>query len=174
MNRILLILLLFSACLIGCSKSSDVVAQVAAQRAIDDKIITNYLKANNITASVVDSAGVSTGIYYTIDTLGTGNNLYTSSTQVTVGYPGTVLTSAGTLGKQFANTDTFHPSFVLGAVIRGWQLGLELSIPSVQKGGTITLYLPSKYAYGPFPQTDLGLPANAILIFNIKVYNITN
>ncbi|MDF2434213.1 MAG: FKBP-type peptidyl-prolyl cis-trans isomerase FkpA [Mucilaginibacter sp.] len=166
MNRILLILLLFSAGLAGCSKTNNVKAQIATQATIDDKIITNYLKAKNITASVVDSAGVSTGIYYTIDTLGTGSNLYTSSTQVTVGYKGTLLTT----GVVFSQTGKYHPSFVLGTVIRGWQLG----IPKVQQGGTITLYLPSKYAYGPFPQPSLNLPANAILIFNIKVYNITN
>ncbi|MDB5007812.1 MAG: hypothetical protein JWP45_2205 [Mucilaginibacter sp.] len=166
MNRILLILLLFSACIVGCSKTTNVVAQVSAQASVDNKIITSYLTTHNITASVVDSAGISTGIYYTIDTLGTGNDLYTNSTQVTVGYKGTLLTN----GVVFSQTEAFHPSFVLGTVIRGWQLG----IPKVQKGGTITLYLPSKYAYGPFPQPTLKLPANAILIFNITVYNITN
>jgi FKBP-type peptidyl-prolyl cis-trans isomerase FkpA len=92
--------------------------------------------------------------------------LYTNSTKVTVGYTGTVLTT----GFEFINVNTFHPSFVLGSVIRGWQLG----IPKVKKGGTITLYIPSHYAYGPFPQPNLNLPANAVLIFNIKVYNITN
>jgi FKBP-type peptidyl-prolyl cis-trans isomerase FkpA len=166
MNRILLILLLFSACIAGCAKTTNVVAQVATQASVDNKIITSYLATHNITAGVVDSAGVSTGIYYTIDVPGTGNDLYTNSTQVTVGYKGTLLTT----GAMFSQTDTFHPSFVLGTVIRGWQLG----IPKVQKGGTITLYLPSKYAYGPFPQPTLNLPANAILIFNITVYNITN
>jgi FKBP-type peptidyl-prolyl cis-trans isomerase FkpA len=170
MNRILLILLLFSACLAGCSKTNDVKAQVNAQQIIDVKLINAYLTANNIQASGVDSAGVSTGIYYTIDVPGTGNDLFTSSTQVTVGYTGTLLKTGGILGPVFAKTDTFHPSFVLGAVIRGWQLG----IPQVKKGGTITLYLPSKYAYGPFPQPALGLPANAILIFNITLFNITN
>jgi FKBP-type peptidyl-prolyl cis-trans isomerase FkpA len=170
MNRILLVLLLFSACLSGCSKSNDVPAQVRAQAAIDDKIITTYFKTNNLTASVVDSSGVSTGVYYIIDTLGTGSSLYTSSTQVTVGYNGRVLTPEGTVGSIFAQTNNFHPSFVLGQVIRGWQLG----IPKVAQGGTITLYIPSKYAYGPFAQSQLGLPANAILIFNITVYSITN
>lgn len=141
-------------------------AQIKAQQAVDDKIITAYLKTNKVTAQVVDSANVSTGIYYVIDTLGTGLDLYTSSTQITVGYKATLLTT----GKEFVSTDEFHPSYILGQTIRGWQFG----IPKVKKGGTITLYIPSHYAYGPFAQPTLGLPANAILIFNIKVYNITN
>jgi FKBP-type peptidyl-prolyl cis-trans isomerase FkpA len=170
MNRILLILILFSACLMGCSKSNDVVAQVNAQEAIDAKLITAYLKNNNINAKVIDSSGVSTGIYYTIDTAATGNALFTSSTSVTVSYTGQLLTN-GTLGSAFATSGTtFHPSFILGSVIRGWQLG----IPYSNIGGTITLYLPSNYAYGPYPQPELGLPANAILVFVITIYNVTN
>ena len=166
MNRILLFFLLLCACFAGCKKTNDVAAQIKAQQAVDDKIITAYLKSNNVTAQVVDSANVSTGIYYVIDTLGTGLDLYTSSTQITVGYKATLLTT----GKEFVSTDEFHPSYILGQTIRGWQFG----IPKVKKGGTITLYIPSHYAYGPFAQPTLGLPANAILIFNIKVYNITN
>jgi FKBP-type peptidyl-prolyl cis-trans isomerase FkpA len=54
--------------------------------------------------------------------------------------------------------------------MRGWQLG----IPEIKNGGTVTLYLPSRYAYGPYPQPDLGLPANAVLVFQITLYNVTN
>ncbi len=165
-NRILLLLLLLGAFISGCAKTSNADDQIRAQEATDNKIINAYLAKNNIVASVVDSSGVSTGIYYKIDTAGTGSDLYTSSTKVTLGYTGSLLTT----GSVFAQTDSFHPSFVLGEVIRGWQLG----IPKVQKGGTITLYLPSHYAYGPYPQSLLHLPANAILIFTIKVYDITN
>jgi FKBP-type peptidyl-prolyl cis-trans isomerase FkpA len=167
MNRILLVLLLFAAYLSGCSKSNDVAAQVKAQGVIDDNLISTYLKSNNLPVNRVDT----TGVCYVIDTLGTGNALYTSSTTVTVGYTGTLLNKDGSLGIMFANSGTtFHPSFVLGDVIKGWQLG----IPNVKQGGTITLYIPSRYAYGPYPQAQVGLPANAVLIFNITIYNITN
>jgi FKBP-type peptidyl-prolyl cis-trans isomerase FkpA len=54
----------------------------------------------------------------------------------------------------------------------GWQYGIAKS--GVKKEGTVTLYVPSHYAYGPFAQPSYGLPANAILIFRIKLYNITN
>ncbi|MGZ3873514.1 MAG: FKBP-type peptidyl-prolyl cis-trans isomerase [Mucilaginibacter sp.] len=166
MNRILLFVVLLSAGVAGCAKTNDVPAQIRAQLAVDDKIITDYLSKNNIAANSVDSAGVATGIRYKIDTAGTGNDLYTSSTSVTVSYTGTLLTT----GTQFVSSGDIHPSYILGETIRGWQLGL----PHCKKGGTITLYLPSHYAYGPFAQPSVGLPANAVLIFRITVYNITN
>jgi FKBP-type peptidyl-prolyl cis-trans isomerase FkpA len=178
MNRVLLIVLLFCGCLCSCSKSNDVAAQVQSQAAIDDKIITDYLKANGLPVNNVDTISTTTGVAapsgvcYIVDTLGTGSNLLTSSTQITVGYTGRILTTGGVLGAVFAQTNNFHPSFVLGQVIRGWQLGLSKS--KIQKGGVVRLYIPSRYAYGPYPQQTIGLPANAVLFFSIKLYNITN
>lgn len=172
MNRLLLIVLLFAAGLSSCTKTVDVQAQINTQLAKDDQLITTYLKNNNITASVIDSAGVSTGIYYKIDTAGAGTGLFTSSTQVTVGWIAWQLKQDATLSPVIQKTDTFHPSFVLGETIRGWLWGFEKSGISV--GGIMTLYVPSHYAYGPFPQPTLGLPANAVLVFHITLYNITN
>jgi FKBP-type peptidyl-prolyl cis-trans isomerase FkpA len=166
MNRILLFFLLLCTCFVACKKTNNVPAQIKAQLAVDDKIIVNYLQSNNLTALPIDSAGVSTGIRYIIDTLGSGNDQYTSATKITLGYQSTLLTT----GKPVVSTDSFHPSYILGQTIRGWQFG----IPKVKKGGTIRLFLPSHYAYGPFAQPTLGLPPNAILIFRITVYNITN
>lgn len=162
MNRILLILLLFSAGMSACKKSNDIVAQTKAQAVIDNKIIDNYLSAKGLTALRVDT----TDVRYIIDTLGTGTTLFTNSTQITVGYTGRLLTT----GAVFTHTDNFHPTYVLGQVIRGWQLG----IPKIKNGGTITLFVPSRYAYGPYPQKQVNLPANAVLIFDIKLYNVTN
>jgi len=172
MNRLLLIVLLFSAGLSACTKTVDVKAQISAQLIKDDQLITTYLKNNNITASVIDSAGVSTGIYYKIDTAGTGTGLFTSSTQVTVGWIAWQLKQDATLGAVIQQTNDFHPSFILGETIRGWQWGFEKT--GMGTGGIITLYVPSHYAYGPFPQTTLGLPANAVLVFHITLYNISN
>ena len=166
MQKVLLMLLLFSACLSSCTKNTGVTspAAVKAQAIIDDNIVAQYLKANGLTdtAHRIDT----TGVYYMVNTAGSANSLYNSSTSVTVGFTGTLLTT----GYVFEQTDTIHPSYVLGQVIRGWQLG----IPKVGQGGTVTLYLPSRYAYGPFAQPNTGLPANAVLIFNITVYAVTN
>ena len=169
MNRILLVLLLFSAGLISaCTKSNDVAAQIKAQGVIDDKLVTSYLSSKGLPVNHIDT----TGVCYIIDTLGTGTALFTNSTQVTVSYTGQLLKTDGTLGVVFANTDTVqvHPSYPLGGVIKGWQLG----IPEIKTGGAVTLFVPSRYAYGPYPQATLGLPANAVLIFHIKLYNIIN
>src|SRR4051812_46459154 len=168
MNRIPLFLLLLCACFAGCKNTNDVPAQIRAQQAVDAKIITAYLKDNIITAKQVDSAGVGLGIYYVIDTLGSGNDVLTNSTKITVGYTGKNLQT----GTTFITTDQFHPSYVIGTMIMGWQYGILKS--GIKKEGTLTLYIPSHYAYGPFAQPTYGLPANAILIFTIKIYNITN
>jgi FKBP-type peptidyl-prolyl cis-trans isomerase FkpA len=176
MNRVLLSLIIFSACLSACSKSNNTADQIRAQDVIDYKLITNYLNTNGLPINNIDTTSSTTGIMspsgicYIIDTLGTGSDLFTNSTQVTVGYTGRVLETNETLGPVFSQTNNFHPSYILGQVIRGWQLGL----PKCKKGGAITLYIPSHYAYGPYAQPQIGLPANAVLVFNITLYNINN
>jgi FKBP-type peptidyl-prolyl cis-trans isomerase FkpA len=164
MKRGLLLLMIFSACLSACTKSTGLTspAAVEAQAVIDDNIITQYLKTNGLTAQTVDT----TGVRYIIDVPGLATSLYNSSTAVTVADTGKLLTT----GVVFSETNNFHPTYILGQVIRGWQLG----IPKVGQGGTITLFVPSRYAYGPYAQPDIGLPANAVLIFNITVLNVTN
>ncbi len=166
MNRILLLGLAVLMVVAGCGKDNTLTQQALAQAAIDSVIIHNYITANNLTGVAKEIK--TTGEFYIIDTLGTGNALYTSSTLVTVSFTGTQLGST----TQFVNTNNtnFHPSFTLGSVIQGWQYG----IPYIKPGGTIRLIVPSGYAYGPYPQSDYGLPANAILDFTIKLYNISN
>jgi FKBP-type peptidyl-prolyl cis-trans isomerase FkpA len=163
--------------LAGCSKDQlNTQADINAQKVKDDAVITKYLAANNVKAAEVDSSGVPTGIYYVADTLGTDSTLYTSSTLITVGYTCQQLTVNATLGPIVQTTDQFHPSYTLGSVLSGWLLAFE-DIPvgmAPGAGGEITLYLPSAYAYGPYAQATLGLPANAILVFHINVYNVTN
>ena len=161
MQRIVL-LLLFSIILLACNKNNDVVAQVKAQAIVDDNIIDQYLSKHNLSATKIDT----TGVRYIINTPGNINSLYTSSTSITVGYSGVLLST----GQTFVQTGDIHPSFILGQVIRGWQLG----IPKVTQGGTITLFVPSRQAYGPYAQSDYNLPANAVLIFTITVYKVTN
>jgi len=173
--------LLFCSFLAGCTKSSDPgLAAAKAQALIDDKIISNYLAQNpGLKALPVDSSGVNTGIYYIIKQQGTGNDLFTNSTQVTVADTGRLLYDGKTYTDQlFTETNDFHPSYILSQVIRGWQLG----IPQCKKGGIIRLLIPSRYAYGPNVQPNLGvafgltggLPANAVLDFDIQLYDITN
>jgi len=151
----------------GCGKTQSGLAQYRAQAAIDDKIVANYIAQNNLTG-VATRVSDTCGVYYMVIDSGQGTNLFTLSTQVTVSYVGKLLST----GRVFGRTDssTFTPSYILGQTILGWQLG----IPKIEKGGEVRLLVPSRYAYGPYPQSQLGLPANAILDFDIKLYNITN
>ncbi|OCX50951.1 hypothetical protein BEL04_19725 [Mucilaginibacter sp. PPCGB 2223] len=164
MSRLLLIGLFLCCCAAACQKVTTDAELAQIQLGKDTVIIKNYLVANNLLSSAARDK--TTGEYYIIDTLGTGGALFTSSTLITVGYTGKVLGSS----TYFAQTNSFHPSFALGGVIQGWQIG----IPHIKKGGVIRLFVPSGYAYGPYAQPQLGLQANAILDFTIKLYDITN
>ncbi|MBB6112220.1 FKBP-type peptidyl-prolyl cis-trans isomerase [Mucilaginibacter lappiensis] len=169
MNRTLLALFVIIIGFGACKKTTDPLIQYNAQKAIDDKLIQDYLKANNLTAQRTDSKSTDTsGVYYIIKPgeEGIGNDLFTSSTQVTVGYTGRILTSQVVI----AHTDNFHPSYRLSDVMRGWQLG----IPLMKKNGKIRLFIPSRYAYGPYAQDSLHLPANSVLDFDIQLYNVIN
>jgi len=173
MNRLLVILV----CLLGlsaCKKEQASVsspAAIAAQAAIDKQKIQAYLNANNL-ASVAVKVGYpktdTIDVWYIIIDSGTVVTPITNSTQITVGY------TAQQLGKPniFSSTNNFHPTYTLGSVIKGWQLGIQKS--GIKKGGKLRLLMASRYAYGPYPQTEYGLPANALLDFNIEFFDITN
>jgi len=158
--------------LAACTKTSDTgLAAEKAQAVIDDKIISTYLAQNpGLKAIRIDT----TGVYYIIKQQGSGNDLFTNSTQVTVADTGRLLTT----GQIFTETNMFHPSYILSQVIMGWQLG----IPECKTGGIVRLLIPSRYAFGPNAQPQLGvsfglangLPANAVLDFDIVLYNVTN
>jgi FKBP-type peptidyl-prolyl cis-trans isomerase FkpA len=179
MNRAALVILFLATLLAACGKStgSGIVAY-NAQKAIDDKIIADYLAANpGLAAKKIDTSGV----YYIVQDPGSGNAIFTNSTSVTVGYTGRLLYDSNKKtysGQVFTNTNDFHPSFALQQVILGWRLG----IPKIKKDGTVRLLIPSRYAYGPNAQPLLGmeygfkdgLPPNAILDFDITLYDIIN
>ncbi|MDB5286130.1 MAG: hypothetical protein JWR05_1079 [Mucilaginibacter sp.] len=168
MNRLLLILLI---CVIGfasCKKTASELDKINAQAVVDNKIITDYISANGLSTTTrqVDSAGVATGIYYIVIAPGAGNSLFTNSTNITVDFTGKILTT----GQIFTNSNNFHPSFTLGSVIRAW----KLAIPLIKKGGQIRILSPSRYAYGAYDQPDIGLPANSVVDFDIKLLDVTN
>ena len=172
MSRALYILLFCCSIITACKKDTTTGIEAAkAQAIIDDKIIADYLAANpGLIAKRIDT----TGVFYIVTQPGSGTALFTNSTQVTVGYKGRLLPS----GQEFISTDNIHPSFVLSTVIKGWRLG----IPQIKKGGIVRLLIPSRYAYGPYPQPEVGksyglangLPANAVLDFDIELFDIIN
>jgi FKBP-type peptidyl-prolyl cis-trans isomerase FkpA len=169
MNRFLL--LFWSILLItACNKVDDPAVINDDQAAIDDKLIADYIAANGLTTAkrVENILGRpdTIGVYYIVEKQGPLNTLYSLSSRVTVGFTGKQLSAT----RPFAQTGDIHPSYVLGEVIRGWQLG----IPKANKEGVVRLLVPSRYAYGPYAQPNLGLPANAVLDFTIQIFDVTN
>ncbi|NCD71541.1 FKBP-type peptidyl-prolyl cis-trans isomerase [Mucilaginibacter agri] len=163
------------ACLIvfaGCTKSNDIATNVQKQAAIDDQKLADFIKANNLNAVHVGAPKTDTiGVYYVIEDPGTDAALYTTSTSVTVSFTAKYINDNGT-ETQFTSTNDFNPSYVLGATIKGWQLGIQAA--KINKGGRVRLLMSSRYAYGPYPQSQYNLPANSILDFDIKIFDVTN
>jgi FKBP-type peptidyl-prolyl cis-trans isomerase len=127
--------------------------------AYEDALINTYLAENSLTATKDAN-----GIYYQIVTAGTGDAITSTSASVKVVYTGKLLT-----GTVFDQASTSSPLTInLTNVVKGWQLAL----PLIKAGGKIKLYIPSRYAYGANPPS--GLPANAILAFEIELISVTN
>jgi len=122
----------------------------------DITAIDAYLSENNI-ENVQEHES---GLRYVINEQGTGENPELCS-QVTVNYQGQLM-SDGTVFDQSQNPVTFP----LRNLIYGWQIG----IPLLQAGGSITLYIPSVYAYGSRGSGE-SIPPNANLIFEIDLVN---
>lgn len=170
MNRLLLLcglVLLFTA----CKKVDDPAVINTDQVAIDSNLVNDYLVKNGLKGTAKRVENIlgrpdTIGVWYIIEKQGDVNTLYSLSSSVTVAYTGKLLTT----GEEFAKTTDFHPSYVLGDVIRGWRVGL----PKVNEGGIIRLIISSAYAYGPYAQPIVGLPANAVLDFRIEVFDVTN
>lgn len=181
MHRLLLILCVGMLAITSCKKTDGVygIVQVKAQAAIDDKVITDYMTANNLTGKFTRAIKDSSGLWYMITKDTTTATLYSSSTLVTVGYAGRLISSTDLSETEFIRTADIHPAFTLGQMIKGW----NLCIPNCKKGGSIRILMASRYAYGPYAQPDIGttptggaigLPANAVLDFDINIYDVTN
>ncbi|MBS1928893.1 MAG: FKBP-type peptidyl-prolyl cis-trans isomerase [Chitinophagaceae bacterium] len=149
----------------ACNKKSDKCHYVesnvvAPQTEIDS--LQHYLTLNSIVAIQHPS-----GLFYRIDTLGTGAVPAICST-VSVTYQGSLLSNGYIFEAQATPID-----FALGAAIAGWQKGLMLT----KAGSYFTLYIPPSLAYG---QTDVRnnmgqviVPANSYLKFVIKLHNVS-
>jgi len=152
----------------ACKKAVTDNAAYLAQIGIDSDKIREYLIANNIP---IKKVGDTIGVYYQIIDSGSVSSIYSQSTLLTVGYTARLIPSGDTVNT--TTTSAYHPSYTLGSVIRGWQVG----IPLIKKGGRIRLFVPSRYAYGQYEQTSNPggtIPANSCLDFDIILYNVSN
>ncbi len=139
-------------------------AFIAAQNqqfADDKKMIHEYAAANRLKTKRLPS-----GMSYAIKKKGKGS-LPQEGDKMTVEYEGFLLD-----GTPFDSSKGKSFSFELGKgkVIPGWDEGLRY----FRKGSSGWLLIPSKMAYGPrsIEEEGISIPANAVLIFKIKVKNI--
>lgn len=131
----------------------------AKQIAIDDQIIRDYLKKNNLTANKTAS-----GLYYIIDKAGNGKHA-TAADKVKVHYKGTLID-----GTTFDSSyDRNQPiEFPLSGVIKGWTEG----IPLLEEAGKGKLLIPSGLAYGQNAPPGSPIKANDVLIFDVELLEI--
>ena len=128
------------------------------QLATDLEAIDAYLEENNIDAKISSS-----GLRYVIHDYGSGAApVYGQS--VIVHYEGTLMD-----GTVFDSSyDRGEPSeFVIGNLIKGFNEGLSY----IGEGGSISLYMPSRIAYGNKARGDF-ITENSILFFDVKLLNI--
>ena len=147
-TNLLLMVLLFS--LTTCSKK-----KAEKQAKADEDIITKYISDHNLNATATG-----TGLYYVINTQGTGANPSINSL-VTVAYTGFLVN-----GASFDQSTAAGATFGLSSVIKGWQEGM----PYFKKGGKGILLIPSALGYGT--QETGSIPANSVLIFEIQLLDV--
>jgi FKBP-type peptidyl-prolyl cis-trans isomerase len=141
----------------------DAKKRAAKQQKIDDKLIRNYLKKNNIIATKTAS-----GLYYKVDATGIGNTMKAGDT-AQVMYVGKLINGKvfdANMGPE-ANRNNPLPVIVgKGKVIKGWDEGLLL----MKKQGKATFYIPSSLGYGS--QGTGPIPPDAIMIFDVDIRDV--
>jgi FKBP-type peptidyl-prolyl cis-trans isomerase FkpA len=107
------------------------------------------------------------GVRYIIHSQGTGPKPKLRSI-ITFNYQGRLLSN----NSVFDGNSDGTTAFSLDQLIIGWQT----TLPLLNEGGRITLYIPSGYGYGPIERKDLDgnvvIPANANLIFEIELLDV--
>lgn len=150
MKKYVLIVLAFTL-LSSCNNSDD---NIDYKEKNNNEIIA-YIDKNNL-----DAQKSSSGLYYVIDELGSGQQP-TATSNVTVAYKGYFLD-----GKTFDQSDANGISFGLHQVIKGWTEGITY----FKEGGKGKLLVPSHLAYGN--QGRPGIPGGAVLIFDIHLISV--
>ena len=121
----------------------------------NDQDIQAYITTNNLNAQKSAS-----GLYYVIDTPGTGVKP-TNTSNVTVAYKGYFLS-----GKVFDQSSAAGISFDLQGVIKGWTEGITY----FKEGGSGKLLVPSHLGYGSYNRN--GIPGGSVLIFDVELKSV--
>jgi len=145
--KYLLLLLTMTIALSSCNKED--LAE------LEEEKILEYIEANNL-----DAVATGTGLYYVEISEGTGQQPNANST-VTVDYRGYLRN-----GNPFDQSTPEGLTISLAQVIQGWQEG----IPLMKEDGEAILIIPSSLGYGA--QATGSIPANSILIFDVKLLDV--
>ncbi|HUP12680.1 MAG TPA: FKBP-type peptidyl-prolyl cis-trans isomerase [Niastella sp.] len=152
---------IFSSCSKNKSEPQPCTYDSCATKAPASEILAvqHYLDSAGITATQHCS-----GLFYTIETAGAGN-APNACQDIGVRYKGML-----TNGNVFDSSNQEIP-LNLGFVIQGWRN----TVPMLKQGGKMTLYIPPTLGYGKDPQynprkpTEVLIPGNSILIFNVEL-----
>lgn len=142
-----LLAIFFGLLIVSCEKDNLEVEELA--------ILDQYISENNI-----DVQPTASGLYYIEEHTGTGKAPTSLYQRVTVRYTGRLL-SDGTI------FDQGTAEFTLGAVILGWQEGLQL----MRAGGKASLIIPSAIGYGA-RGSGASIPPYASLIFDVELISV--
>lgn len=149
----------------AAEKQKEVAEAAAKQKDIDDKLLQDYFKANNIKATKTAS-----GLYYTVSKMGTGM-VAQPGDKVSVNYTGKTLEGKAfdsNVDPQFQHVQPFEFTVGQGMVIKGWDEGFTI----FKKGSKGTLYIPSPLAYGTNSPDPSRIPVNGILIFDVELLDV--
>ncbi len=138
--------------------------QEAKQKGIDEALMQDYFKKNNIKPMKTAS-----GLYYTVSAEGSGEKAKAGQ-KLSVNYTGKLLSGStfdSNTDSAFHHVSPFDVEIGKGHVIKGWDEGLLL----LKKGAKATLYIPSTLAYGSQDRSP-QIPANSVLVFDVEILDI--
>lgn len=158
----LIVLVLFTSCLkshdapsgASCNSSYDPCALKAS--AVEEDSVEAYLASKGI----YDAVKHCSGLYYKIDSVGTGKAAEICSV-IGIKYTGQ-LTNGTIFDQQTSNAVAFY----LSQLIAGFKIG----IPLIKEGGSIHLYVPPSLGYGS--QQNGTIPPNSVLIFQVSLVGV--
>ena len=132
------------------------------QKAYDEDIMLKYIATNNLTGYQKSPIG----LYYKINTAGTGTVPITDNTTISITYTGSLLN--GTVFDSYATTDNTGTSLEIPDMILGVQEGAKNYCTT---GSNVSFLIPSRLAYGKNGTSKT--PANSCLRFDMVVISTT-
>lgn len=120
---------------------------------LDTASIAAYLRDNDVENVLTHPSGVR----YVVTTTGTGSK-YKVYDFATIVYK----------GKLMSNNLEFDAGTLSNTSIFGLIDGFKVIIPAINRGSSVTMYIPSLLGYGP-AGAGTNIPANANLIFEIEL-----